>query len=60
MAKGKDGWKVRAIGVQFVDGRRVERPLEDFSEAELREIAARMNEKALWAAGYVPVKAAVR
>ena len=58
MAKEKEGWQVRAIGVQFIDGRRVERPLEDFSKEELREIAARMNEKALRAAGYVPARAA--
>lgn len=58
MAKEKEGWKVRAIGVQFIEGRRVERPLEDFSKAELQEIAARMNEKALRAAGYIPAGAA--
>lgn len=58
MAKEKEGWKVRAIGVQFIEGRRVERPLEDFSKEELKEIAARMNEKALRAAGYIPARAA--
>lgn len=58
MAKETNGWKVRAIGVQFIEGRRVERPLEDFSKAELQEIAARMNEKALRAAGYIPAEAA--
>ena len=58
MAKEKEGWKVHAIGVQFIEGRRVERPLEDFSKEELQEIAARMNEKALRAAGYIPARAA--
>lgn len=54
--KTKEGWTVRAIGVQFIDGKRIERPLEDFTEAELKEIAERMNEKALRAAGYRPVE----
>ena len=56
MAKdNKDGWTVRAIGVSFVDGVRQERPLEDFTKDELKEIAARKNMEALKAAGYVPV-----
>lgn len=56
MAKdNKDGWTVRAVGVSFVDGVRQERPLEDFTKAELKEIAARKNVEALAAAGYVPV-----
>lgn len=49
------GWTVRAIGVTFVNGERKERPLEDFTEAELQEIAERKNLEALAAAGYVPV-----
>lgn len=56
--EAKEGWTVRAIGVQFIDGKRIEKPLEDFTAAERREIAERMNEKALWAAGYRPVKSA--
>ena len=56
MAKDKGEWKVRAIWVQFIDGKRVERPMEDFSKEELREIGRRMNEKALRAAGYIPVR----
>lgn len=48
-------WTVRAIGVTFKDGQREERPLEDFTEEELKEIAARKNAEALKAAGYVPV-----
>lgn len=58
MARANDSWRVRAIGVQYINGQRIERPLEDFSEEEKKEIAARMNEKALRAAGYVPVQAA--
>ena len=39
MAKAKEsGWTVRAIGVSFVNGERQERPLEDFTKAELQEI----------------------
>ena len=56
MAKSKEsGWTVRAIGVSFVNGERQERPLEDFTKAELQEIAKRKNLEALAAAGYVPV-----
>ena len=56
MAKdNKDGWTVRAIGVSFIDGVRQERPLEDFTKDELKEIADRKNMEALKAAGYVPV-----
>ena len=56
MAKDKkDGWTVRAVGVSFINGVRQERPLEDFTKAELQEIAARKNTEALAAAGYVPV-----
>lgn len=56
MAKeNKDGWTVRAVGVSFIDGVRRERPLEDFTKAELKEIAARKNMEALKAAGYIPV-----
>lgn len=56
MAKvNKEGWTVRAIGVSFVDGVRHERPLEDFTKEELKEIAERKNREALAAAGYVPV-----
>lgn len=53
--KNDTGWTVWAIGVSFVDGKRQERPLEDFTEAELKEIAHRKNIEALAAAGYVPV-----
>lgn len=57
MAKeAKEGWTIRAIGVQFINGKRIEKPLEDFTAAERREIAARMNEKALLAAGYRPAQ----
>ena len=57
MAKdNKDGWTVRAVGVSFVDGVRRERPLEDFTKEELKEIAERKNIEALAAAGYVPVE----
>lgn len=52
----KEGWTIHAIGVQFINGKRIEKPLEDFTAAERREIAARMNEKALLAAGYRPVQ----
>lgn len=52
----KEGWTIRAIGVQFINGKRIEKPMEDFTAAERREIAARMNEKALLAAGYRPVQ----
>lgn len=51
----ESGWTVRAIGVSFVNGERKERPLEDFTKAELQEIARRKNLEALAAAGYVPV-----
>ncbi len=54
--EAKEGWTIRAIGVQFIDGKRIEKPLEDFTAAERREIAARMNEKALLAAGYRPAQ----
>lgn len=59
MAKAKErGWTVRAIGVSYVNGERRERPLEDFSKEELREIAKRKNLEALAAAGFVPVEQA--
>lgn len=49
------GWTVRAVGVTITDGKREERPFEDFTEAERAEMAARRNLEALKAAGYVPV-----
>ncbi|MGL6198722.1 MAG: hypothetical protein ACRC3H_07290 [Lachnospiraceae bacterium] len=52
-AKPED-WIIRIFGVAFQDGKRIEKPLEKFSASELREIAARKNEEALKAAGYVP------
>ena len=59
MSKAKDcDWTVRAIGVSFVNGERRERPLEDFTKEELREIAKRKNLEALAAAGFVPVEQA--
>lgn len=58
--RNNKGWTVRAIGVQIIDGQRIERPLEDFSEEERKEIAARMNDIALRAAGYIPKAAAVK
>lgn len=54
--KKDNGWTACAIGVSFVDGKRQERPLEDFTETELKEIASRKNLEALKAAGYVPAK----
>ena len=54
-AKKESGWTVRAVGVSFVNGERRERLLEDFTKAELKEIARRKNLEALAAAGYVPV-----
>lgn len=54
-SKNKD-WTVRAIGVRFIDGQREEKPLEDFTDNELQEIAARKNLEALRAAGYTPVQ----
>lgn len=53
--KKETGWTVRAIGVSFVDGKRQEKPLEEFTAAELAEIAERKNIEALAAAGYAPV-----
>lgn len=50
------GWTVRAIGVRFIDGKREEKPLEDFTDSERREIAARKNLEALHAAGYAPAQ----
>lgn len=50
------GWTVRAIGVRFIDGQREEKPLEDFTDSERREIATRKNLEALHAAGYVPAQ----
>ena len=55
MAKGTEGWKVTAISVRFIDGKRVERPFEDFTPQERKETAQRMNDRALRAAGYFPV-----
>jgi hypothetical protein len=52
----KKAWTVHAFGVTFVNGERVERPLEDFSEEELKEIAYRKNLEAMSRAGYRPVK----
>lgn len=49
-------WTVRAIGVRFVNGQREEKLLEDFTDSELQEIAARKNLEALRAAGYTPVQ----
>lgn len=55
MARNENnGWTVRAIGVTFKNGVRQEKPLEMFTEAEKREIAARKNMEALEAAGYRP------
>lgn len=54
----KDEWKVRAVGVSYVSGERREKPLEDYTEAELRRLRESGREKnlrALEAAGYVPV-----
>ena len=48
-------WTVKAIGVSFHDGKRQEKPLEEFTKAELEEIAKKKNLEALDAAGYVPV-----
>ena len=56
MTKKDKGWTVRAIGVRFINGKREEKPLEEFTESELREIAWRKNLEGLRAAGYVPVE----
>lgn len=58
MAKVTEGWKVTAISVRFIDGKRVERPFADFTPQERKEIAQRMNDRALRAAGYFPVSPA--
>lgn len=49
-------WTVQAIGVYIINGQREEKPLEDFTDSELKEIAARKNLEALRAAGYTPVQ----
>lgn len=54
----KSAWTVKAVGVRIVNGQRQEKPLEEFTPAERRELAARRNIEALAAAGYVPVKGA--
>lgn len=57
MEKSKNkNWTVRAIGVRFINGQREEKPLEEFTDNELQEIAARKNLEALRAAGYTPVQ----
>jgi hypothetical protein len=56
MKNENNGWTVKAYGVTFADGERKERPLEDFSEEELKEIAYRKNLEAMSRAGYRPVK----
>ena len=52
--KKTEKWIVRAVGVSFTNGERQEKPLEDFTKAELQEIAKRKNLEALAAAGYIP------
>ena len=51
----KEEWTVKAYGVTYKDGKRIERPLEDFTPEELEEITRRKNAEALAAAGYRPV-----
>ena len=51
----EESWTVRAVGVSFLEDQRQEKPLEDFTRAELKRIAQRKNIEALAAAGYEPV-----
>ena len=55
--KKDSGWTVRAVVVSFVDRERCEKPLEDYTENELKELrrsGQRRNLEALAMAGYVP------
>lgn len=52
-------WTVRAVAVSYVGKERHERPLEDYTEEERRELRRsghRRNLEALSMAGYVPAK----
>lgn len=56
--KKDSGWTVRAVAVSFVGRERCEKPLEDCTENELKELrrsGQRRNLEALAVAGYVPV-----
>lgn len=48
-------WTVNAIAVSFIKGKRVERNLEDLSAEEKKEIARRVGDRAMRAAGYIRV-----
>ncbi|MDO4286077.1 MAG: hypothetical protein Q4C60_12210, partial [Eubacteriales bacterium] len=50
------GWKANVVIVtQSPDGKRIERRLNDITQEERKEIAERMNRRALRAAGYQEV-----
>lgn len=53
----KEEWTVKSISVFYDENNiRHERPLEEISAEELKEIAHRKNREAMLAAGYIPAK----